>query len=39
LPASAQHTGQHDRFPEEAPLMDEAPYYAEAFSPITGRCF
>jgi hypothetical protein len=26
-------------FPEEAPLMDEAPYYAEAFSPITGRCF
>ena len=39
LPAPAQHTDQHDRFPEEAALMDEAPYYAEAFSPITGRFF
>jgi hypothetical protein len=39
LPTSAQHTDQHDRFSEEVPLMDEAPYYAEAFSPIAGRCF
>jgi hypothetical protein len=39
LAAPAQHTDQHDRFPEEAPLTDQAPYYAEAFSPIIGRCF